>query len=153
LLRLVDLAPPEIEALVPATQADALPDASTLFLDSQGQHYPARLLRLSPVVDKAARTRLARLAFADPDQAAPAGSSGVLRWASPAGRLPAELLVKRGEALGAFIVDQDRARFVPVPAAQEGRPFAIALPPETRVVTEGHQGLTDGQPVIVDGAP
>jgi RND family efflux transporter MFP subunit len=150
LLRLVDLGPPEIEAQVPAAQADELPQARELFFDSQGQHYPARLLRLSPVVEKAARTRLARLAFIN--ETAPAGSSGILRWKSAAALLPAELLVKRGQALGVFVVESDHARFVSAPDAQEGRPFAMSLPPETWVVTHGHQGLTDGQPVAVGGA-
>jgi RND family efflux transporter MFP subunit len=153
LLRLVDLAAPEIEAQIPAGQADELTRAANLFLDRQGRRYPARLLRLSPVVDKAARTRLARLAFVDPAQAAPAGSSGLLRWETPAARLPAELLVKRGDQLGAFVVEAGRARFIPVPDAEEGRPFAITLSPQTPVVTEGQQGLTDGQPVAAAGAP
>ncbi len=147
LLRLVDLAPPEIEAQVQAAQADELPRATELTFDGQDQRYPVKLLRLSPVVDAAARTRVARLAFTGP--AAPAGSSGTLRWTTPGVLLPPELLVKREQALGAFVVENGRARFVPAPAAQEGRPFAVALPPETPVVVRGQQGLTDGQPVTV----
>lgn len=147
LLRLVDLAPPEIEAQVQAAQADELPRATEIAFENQGKPYPARLLRLSPVVDVAARTRVARLAFTGP--AAPAGSSGTLRWLTPGVLLPPELLVKREQALGAFVVENGRARFTPAPAAQEGRPFAVALPPETPVVTRGQQGLTDGQPVTV----
>jgi RND family efflux transporter MFP subunit len=63
LLRLVDLAPPEIEAQIQAAQADELPVATEIVFESQGKSYPARLLRLSPVVDVAARTRVARLVF------------------------------------------------------------------------------------------
>ncbi|HRD67976.1 MAG TPA: efflux RND transporter periplasmic adaptor subunit, partial [Candidatus Competibacter sp.] len=81
------------------------------------------------------------------DRPAPAGSSGTLRWLTPGVLLPPELLVKREQGLGAFVVENGRARFVPAPAAQEGRPFAVALPPETPVVIRGQQGLTDGQPV------
>ena len=147
LLRLVDLAPPEIEAQVQAAQADELPRATKLTFDGQDQRYPVKLLRLSPVVDAAARTRVARLAFTGP--AAPAGSSGTLRWLTPGVLLPPELLVKREQALGAFVVENGRARFVLAPAAQEGRAFAVVLPPETPVVVRGQQGLTDGQPVTV----
>jgi RND family efflux transporter MFP subunit len=151
LLRLVDLAPPEIEAQIPAAWADELPQARDLLFDRQGQRYPIRLLRLSPVVDMTARTRIARLAFTDPT--APAGSSGLLRWTGAGAVLPAELLVQRGAVLGVFVVnDHDRARFVPAPDAQPGRPFPIILPPEALVVTHGHQGLTDGQPVTMGGA-
>ena len=145
LLRLVDLAPPEIEAQVQAGQADELPRATEIVFENQGKPYPARLLRLSPVVDAAARTRVARLAFAD--RAARAGSSGTLRWLTPGALLPPDLLVKRDQALGAFVAENGRARFVPAPAAQEGRPFSVSLPPETAVVTRGQQGLSDGQAV------
>ncbi|MEZ5583797.1 MAG: HlyD family efflux transporter periplasmic adaptor subunit [Candidatus Competibacteraceae bacterium] len=55
LLRLVDLAPPEIEAQVQAAQADGLLQAREPVFDSQGRRYPARLLRLSPVVDLSPR--------------------------------------------------------------------------------------------------
>ena len=57
LLRLVALAPPEIEAQVQAAQADEVPDATQILFEIQGRGYLARLLRLSPVVDAAARTR------------------------------------------------------------------------------------------------
>ncbi len=147
LLRLVDLAPPEIEAQVQATQADELPLATEIVFENQGKPYPVRLLRLSPVVDVAARTRVARLAFID--RAAPAGSSGTLRWSTSGVLLPPELMVKRNQDLGAFVVENGHARFVPAPAAQEGRPFPVALPPETPVVVRGQQGLTDGQSVTV----
>ncbi|MDG4553385.1 MAG: efflux RND transporter periplasmic adaptor subunit [Candidatus Competibacter sp.] len=152
LLRLVDLATPEIEAQIQATQADELSKATDIVFENQGTHYPARLLRLSPVVDVAARTRVARLVFSD--SVAPAGSSGTLRWLAPGVLLPPELLVKRDRELGAFVVESGRARFVPTPAAQEGRPFAMALSPETPMVVRGQQGLTDGQAVTVtDGTP
>jgi multidrug efflux pump subunit AcrA (membrane-fusion protein) len=149
LLRLVDLAPPEIEAQVPAAQADKLPQASELAFDSQSRRYPAKLLRLSPIVDVAARTRIARLAFTGPT--ALPGSSGILRWEGGRARLPAELLVKRDQSLGAFVVENGRARFMPAPDAQEGRSFIMTLPPQTLVVIRGQQGLNDGQPLTVDG--
>ncbi|MCB1826228.1 MAG: efflux RND transporter periplasmic adaptor subunit [Candidatus Competibacteraceae bacterium] len=150
LLRLVDLAPPEIEAQIQAAQADEFPAATEIVFESQGQPYPVRLLRLSPVVEVAARTRVARLAFSD--SIAPAGSSGTLRWVAPGVLLPAELLVKRDQTLGAFVIENGHARFLPAPAAQEGRPFVMALPLETLMVVRGQQGLTDGQAVtITDG--
>jgi len=149
LLRLVDLAPPEIEAQIPAAQADALPPANGLVFTSQGRRYPVQLRRLSPVVDAAARTRIARLAFTGP--IAPPGSSGILHWEGAGTRLSAELLVKRAEALGVFIVEQGHARFKTAPDAQEGRPFIMTLPPQTLIVTRGQQGLSEGQQVTVEG--
>lgn len=151
LLRLVDLAPPEIEAQVQAIQADDLLQAQDVMFESQGRRYSVRLLRLSPIVEGVARTRVARLSFTAAGP--PAGTSGMLRWLTPGLLLPPELLVRRNQGLGAFVVEDGRARFVSVPAAQEGRPFALALPPETPIVVGGQQALHDGQPVTIsDGS-
>ena len=153
LLRLVDVQPPEIEAQVQAVQADALPQAAEISFESHGRRYPARLLRLSPVVDSAARTRIARLGFVE--TAALVGSSGTLHWRASTLRLPAELLVRRGPVLGAFVVENGRARLASAPSAQEDRPFTVALPADAAIVVRGQQGLNDGQAVsttVADGA-
>lgn len=149
LLRIVDLAPVEVEARIQAGDADSLRKAGSWQFESQGRRWPLKLLRLSPVVDASARTQVARLAFTG--EAAPAGSSGSLRWQGAASLLPANLLVKRGEALGAFVVDGGKARFVPAPGAQEGRPFVLTLPKTAQLVVVGQQGLNDGDAVAVSG--
>ncbi|MBB5016674.1 efflux RND transporter periplasmic adaptor subunit [Rehaibacterium terrae] len=148
LLRLVDLAAPEIEAHVQAGDAESLTRARELTFESQGHHWQVTLLRLAPVVDQAARTQVARLAFAG--DGAPAGSSGTLRWQGAALLLPPQLMVRRGDALGAFVVRDGKARFVAAPDAQEGRPFALDLPPTAQIVVAGHQGLNDGIGVQID---
>ena len=61
--------------------------------------------------------------------------------------LPAELLVRRDGTLGVFTVEDGTARFRPVPAAQEGQPVALDLPPGTRIVDEGRERLGDGEAV------
>ncbi|MEZ5583798.1 MAG: hypothetical protein R3F37_14565 [Candidatus Competibacteraceae bacterium] len=61
-------------------------------------------------------------------------------------------MVQRDQALGVFIMENGRARFVLAPGAQEGRPFVMTLSAQTLVVTRGQQGLNDGQPVAVAGA-
>lgn len=149
LLRIVDLAPVEVEARVQAADAESLRKAGSWQFVSQGRRWPLKLQRLSPVIDAAARTQVARLSFVD--AAAPAGSSGSLRWQGAATLLPATLLVKRGDALGAFVIENDKARFVPAPGAQEGRPFVLALPKTAQLVVAGQQGLNDGDAVIVSG--
>jgi RND family efflux transporter MFP subunit len=143
LLRLVDLAAPEVQAALQIADAEGIAQAAELRFESQGRSWPLRLERLSPVADAASRTRLARFAFSD--EAAPAGIAGLLRWRGPQRLLPPELLVRRGDQLGAFVAENGRARFVPAPGAQEGRAFALALPASALVVVQGQQGLIDGQ--------
>src|SRR5690606_5367498 len=110
-----------------------------------GQEYPLRLLRLSPLVDPAARSQLARFGFID--RTAPAGSSGSLRFVTPGARLPPDLQVRRDEQRGVFRVEAGVARFVPVPGAQPGRSFEVDLPTDALIVVRGQQGLQDGDPV------
>ena len=55
--------------------------------------------------------------------------------------------MQRGDALGLFVVADGHARFAALPAAQAGRPSAVALPDDALVVTEGQYGLNDGDSV------
>jgi len=149
LVRLIDLSPAEVEAAVPGTDAAGLEGADELVFESQGNRFPVRLLRLAPVVDRAARTRVARFAFIG--ERAQTGSSGTLSWRTRQYLLPADLLVKRDDALGYFTAENGVARFVAVDGAQPGRAFAIDLQNdalrETTIVVRGHQGLHDGDAI------
>ena len=82
-------------------------------------------------------------------KAAPApGSSGVLRWRDPRAFVPADYLIRRNGTPSVFVVSQGRARFVPLPGAQEGRPAAVvALPADVELVTDGRFALQDGMAV------
>ncbi|MDZ7842575.1 MAG: efflux RND transporter periplasmic adaptor subunit [Gammaproteobacteria bacterium] len=147
LLEIVDLDTIEVAAQVfPAELAhlDASPRVVFSFLD---QEYPVTTARRSPVIDPVSRTQEVRLTFVE--QAAPVGASGRLVWHGREPGVPAGLLVQRGGSLGIFIARNGRAVYHPLPRAQEGRPAMVDLPPDTRVVTDGRQGLRDGDPVTV----
>ncbi len=143
----------ELQAtLAPAEVAELRAGAQPRFESDDGQVRAARLLRVVPTVAPATRLQTARLALSGP--ALPPGTAGLLRWAAPHPHVPATLLVRRDTQLGVFTVEGDgaaaRARFVPLPGAQEGRPAAAAqLPHDMRLVVHGQQALRDGQPVTV----
>lgn len=147
LLRLVSTAAPEVEAQLAPEAASRLEEGRDIAFVSAGRRYPLRLEALSPLLERSARTRLARFAFTG--EAAPAGSTGQVEWTSVALLLPAELMVKRGGQLGAFIDQAGAARFVPAPDAQEGRPFRLEVPAGTRIVSQGQQGLNEGDALPV----
>lgn len=151
LLRLVELAATEVEASLQVADAAAIGQAQDLVFESQDLRLPVRLLRLVPVVEPGTRSQVARLAFTG--AAAPAGSAGTLRWQWPAGQLPASLLVRRGDAVGVFVLESGLARFVAVPGAIEGRPSSIDLPGDTLLVSRGQQGLADGDAVVAEPQP
>jgi hypothetical protein len=137
------------EAQIAPESAVDLEQAGAIQFESRGQRHPLRLLALSPVLERSARTRLARFAFVE--GTTPAGSTGQVEWVGPRLLLPAELLVKRDGQLGAFIDENGTARFVPALDAQEGRPFRLELPEGARVVTRGQQGLNEGSVLPVPG--
>lgn len=146
LLRIVDMAKPEVEARLSTEAATQLRKAGEATLELEGRDWPLRVVRISDAVDAASRTRVARLAFTA--QAPAPGSSGTLRWTQAGGwRVPADQLVRRGDDYGVFVIESGRARYVPLPGAQPGRGGETTLPGSTRVVIEGHQALQDGQPV------
>ena len=145
LLRLIDTSAPEVQAALQVSDARGIAQIQELTFESQGQRWPVTLLRLSSVADSASRTQIARFSFTG--EPAPAGLAGLLRWRGPQRLLAPELMVQRGDALGAFVAEDGRARFVPSPDAQEGRSFSLELPGSALIVVQGHQGLIDGQSI------
>ena len=77
------------------------------------------------------------------------GSSGPFRWAEQRPHVPASVVVLRERRLGLFMVENGRAKFVPLPEAQEGRATPAPLPDGAQVVVSGQAALRDGQPVSV----
>jgi RND family efflux transporter MFP subunit len=119
-----------------------IPRVTALRYISQGHEWPVSLLRLSNVVDISSRIVHARFRFTD--ATAPIGSSGQLVWNESTGLVPVALIVQRGDTFGIFIAENDKARFVAIPTAQEGRPAPVDLPSETLIVSRGHFRLQNG---------
>ena len=81
------------------------------------------------------------------DARAPIGASGRLRWDSPRQGIPASMIVRRADRLGVFTIRKDRAVFVPLLQALEGRPAEVELPADTLIITEGRFTVRDGDTV------
>ena len=77
---------------------------------------------------------------------------GTLRWIGARGQLPADLVVRRGDAFGVFLDEGGIARFVELPNAGKGGPVATDLPDDTRIVVTGANALQDGDPLDVSMA-
>lgn len=152
LVVLQDAAAPEVASPIPASLAASLGAKTAFEFFADGAAYPLRLLRLSPAVQASTRTREARLAFAG--KAPPAGTEGRLRWRDPRAHLPPELIVQRDRggrpAFGVFVAEAGRAKFVPLPEAQAGRPAVSPLAPQALVVVGGQAALRDGQAITVE---
>lgn len=137
----------ELDAEIPDSQAGEVTDTNGIRFESRDQSWPVELLRLSPVINSQGRTRKARFSFVG--DAPAVGRSGELVWRVGEGMLPSNLISRRNGVLGVFLLESGKARFEPLPGAQEGRPAAINLPGTTRVITLGRERLQDGVSVIV----
>lgn len=145
LIHLIDLQRLEISAQVSVDLVSSLEKATSIVLESNQGVFPVKLRRVVPVVESLGRNREVRLQFVA-ERAMP-GSSGRLLWQSQQTYVPADLPVRRGDTLGLFILEQGKARFIPLPGALEGHPTPVDLPADTRLVIEGRQALSDGSAI------
>jgi hypothetical protein len=139
----------EVDAEIDPQYANGLSSVSDLQFVSQGQSWPVALVRLSDVIETSTRKLRGRFVFSA--DAATVGASGELVWRESKGLVPVTLIVQRGAEFGVFIADDQRAHFVGIPGAQEGRPAMLDLPPDTMVVSRGHVLLQDGDALKIDG--
>lgn len=145
LVTLWDMSGLEVAADVQQKDADSLSRADAITLETPETTFPLSLKRISPAQDTSARTREARLTFIK-DKPQP-GASGRIKWHAKETYLPADYVLQRDGKFGVFLAEGSKARFFSLPDAQEGRPALIALPPDTRIISEGRFALKDGQTI------
>lgn len=147
LVTLWDVQSLEVSAQVQAKDADSLAKADVIEFHTIDGVYVLKLKRVSPALSGTSRTQEARLTFAK-DLPKP-GATGQVQWQTAAPHVPADLLVTRDGRLGVFVLEGDKARFLPIEGAQEGRPAPVEMADGMKVITEGRFALQDGQAVTV----
>ncbi|HPE81711.1 MAG TPA: efflux RND transporter periplasmic adaptor subunit [Gammaproteobacteria bacterium] len=145
---LIEASGQEVSAALRHEQIAGLQAAESISFDANGDHYPVSVRAWLPLADTASRTREVRLAFTA--SSAIAGTAGRITWTGPRQLLPADYLVRRDGRLGLFLLEGDRARFVALPEAEDGRPARVTLDPESLLITDGRQRLSDGDEVLTD---
>lgn len=147
LLTLVQTDRREVDVELDPRYADEIPQVTKLRYVSQGHEYPVRVLRLSNVIETDTRRVRVRLEFTGEE--APIGSSGEVVWAESTGVVPVTLIVQRGSVFGVFVAENNKAVFVEIATAQEGRPGALDMPNDTLIVSRGHIRLQDGDELAI----
>ena len=142
LITIVQIDGREVDAELDPRYAAHLPQVSDLRFVSQGQEWPIQLVRLSSVIETDTRRLRGRFSFQA--EAAAIGASGEIVWNEISGLVPVTLIVQRGLEFGVFVARNSKAEFVAIASAQEGRPAALNLPPETLIVSRGHTRLQHG---------
>lgn len=132
----------EVVADLHPEQAATLADGRELSFVGDGGSSPLRIIRVSPVISPNSRMQTVRLAFAAEPQKI--GALGELRWRTTRGKLPSDFVLLRDGKLGVFVADGNRAAFIELPGAAQGRPTSYDLPDDTRVIVDGRQRLQDG---------
>lgn len=128
----------EVHARVPQGQIAGLQAAGTWTLVAGDAEHALRIVRVSPLVEAAGQARDVVLQGSG---ALMPGLSGELRWRSTVPHLPPGYLQEREGRLGAWVVREGAAAFVPLPHAQAGRPVPVDWAPYTQVVDEGRFAL------------
>lgn len=138
LLSLQQLSDAEIEVSLPVDRFSLSPGLQAEFKTRESVR-PVELLRKSAVID--AQSRSQKFWFSAPDNIA-IGTSGELILTEPQPYLPAEYIVSRSGRLGVFLIKADKPTFVPLPNAQEGRPYPLTGELESaHIVIQGQQWL------------
>jgi RND family efflux transporter MFP subunit len=145
LAALIDTQRIEIAAQVQLRDTASLAHARAIRFEGDGGSRTLTLVRISPAIDRQARSVEARLRFTG-DALAP-GAQGRILWRDTRPHLPAAVVVRRDGRLGVFLVEAGHARFTALPGAQEGRPVPTDLPATARVVVTGQLMLRDGAAV------
>lgn len=150
LLSLVDVSDLQLVAQVQARDAASLMLAEKVEFVLAGARHEVKKLRVSDAIHREARTVESRFAFVAPPP--PPGSEGRLAWRDSRPHLAADLIVRRADKYGVFVVEAGKARFVAVEGAQEGRPAAVDLPATALVVQQGRHALQDGMAIELQAA-
>lgn len=145
LVHLLDLTRAEVSAQVASHDITALRQAGELAFEHEGQRYPLKLRAVLPSIQTQTGTQEVRLDFVG--KRSQPGAAGRLLWQDRIRHIASELLVKRGEQLGVFTEQAGVAHFHPLPDAQNGRPAAITLSPDTQIIVSGQYSLNEGSTV------
>lgn len=138
IVTLVEHGENELRARVSGREVAELKAAGKIVFRQSGNSYPVKISRIAPVIDPQAQTRDVILSSSAPLLS---GSAGELIWIGPVPRLPPAYVQQRQGRLGAWIEENGKPLFKPLPSAQVGRPVAVEWPLETRIVDEGRFSL------------
>lgn len=145
LVRVLDAGQIEVSARVQPDYVAALEKSKRITFESRAGSFDLKLHRIVPALNERERNQEARFRFAA--QTAMPGTAGRVIWQSAQAHLPPDLVLRRGDELGVFIANGNKAMFVPLPLAQEGRPAPATLPLSSTIIIGGRYQLQDGDAI------
>ena len=158
LLRLVRLDPVQVVLSVPDRDVVALSDGTEVEvrLPSQSGALTGKIARINPTGSRDTRAFRVEVEVDNPELRNKPGmiaSVDVARTlAQDSVVIPQDWLVTRRDGVGVFLVQDGKARYVPVKAGRVVREQVVideGLSPGAQVVIKGHRQLADGDALIV----
>lgn len=131
----------EISAQIALVDKAGFENAKSYHLEVGDEQYPLTLRRMVPLVYDNSRSIESRLEFGS--KTTFSGVTGRVKWQSPTRHLPGYLLQKRDGQYGFFVLVQDKAKFITVEDAGEGRPIKIPQAQNHQVILDGRFGLSN----------
>ena len=128
----------EIHARVPEEQIAGLVDSEIITFHAGDEVHAVTVARVLPLVDRAGQTRQVVLSAPPP---LPPGRSGELRWRPRQPHLPADFLVQYQGRNGVWLERDGTPYFFTLDRAAGGRPVALDLPEDTRIIDAGRHAL------------
>lgn len=148
IVKVVDIEHVEVSAQIQFGDVDGIEASEQLWFEHADKKYPVTVRAALGALNTATRTREMRLEFSG-EPALP-GAGGQLFWRDQRPHVSGNLLVRRDEKLGLFILQAGQAKFIALPDAAPGRAAPVDLSPDTKLILEGFYNLSDGDPVTVE---
>lgn len=145
LLRLVDINNIELSAQLLPGEIESIKKANALYFENKDGTFPVTLRAAVPTYQSNSRTQELRGYFHEKKPLP--GSIGRLVWQDSIPHLPANLLSQYNHELGFFVEQQEKAIFVPIEQAKEGRPIPVPSHIRGNIILDGRYRLTHGMPV------
>ncbi len=145
LVRVLDAGRIEVSAQVQPDYVAALQESKRITFESRAGSFILKLHRIVPALNERERNQEARFRFSG--ESAMPGTAGRVIWQSEQAHLPPDLVLRRDAQLGVFVADGNKARFVPLPQAQEGRPAPAKLAATIQIIVGGRYQLQDGDAI------
>lgn len=146
-MQLVDKSDLEVSAQLQADEIQKLQLAKTPVFVTKTAQYPVRLRSAVDVYNKPYRTQEVRCVFTQ-DKPLP-GSVGRLVWHDSQPHLPAHLLSQNKGQFGIFVANNQKAEFLTIENAIEGRPIPLPLQLDSDIVIDGRYQLSDGSDISI----
>ena len=149
IVRVLDVENVEVSAQIQFGDLASIEQSASLWFEHTGARYPVQVRAALGALNTATRNQEMRLGFVE-DVALP-GAGGQPFWRDNRPHVSGNLLVRRGDQMGLFIYEGEKAKFIPVPDAAPGRAVPVTLDTDTLIVIQGFYALSDGDQLTIGG--